>query len=111
MRLKSGRRSGEQKLPVTLQLAPWRADRHLHRHPRRHRLGGEEGDGLGHARNLFALWGLSTPNFWLGILMIFLFRCTLAGCRLGLCAAGRRLEGKPCHHHHAGLCGHALAAF
>src|SRR5471030_903794 len=23
--------------------------------------------------NLFALWGLSTPNFWLGILMIFLF--------------------------------------
>ena len=23
--------------------------------------------------NLFALWGISTPNFWLGILMIFLF--------------------------------------
>ena len=27
--------------------------------------------------NLFSLWGLSTPNFWLGILMIFLFSVTL----------------------------------
>jgi peptide/nickel transport system permease protein len=27
--------------------------------------------------NLFALWGLSTPNFWLGILFIFLFSVTL----------------------------------
>ncbi|NDP43421.1 MAG: ABC transporter permease [Aromatoleum sp.] len=27
--------------------------------------------------NLFALWGLSTPNFWLGILMIFLFSVKL----------------------------------
>jgi peptide/nickel transport system permease protein len=27
--------------------------------------------------NLFALWGLSTPNFWLGILMIFLFSVAL----------------------------------
>ena len=27
--------------------------------------------------NLLALWGLSTPNFWLGILMIFLFSVTL----------------------------------
>jgi peptide/nickel transport system permease protein len=27
--------------------------------------------------NLFALWGLSTPNFWLGIMMIFLFSVTL----------------------------------
>jgi peptide/nickel transport system permease protein len=27
--------------------------------------------------NLFALWGLSTPNFWLGILMIFLFSVTV----------------------------------
>jgi peptide/nickel transport system permease protein len=29
------------------------------------------------AANLFALWGLSTPNFWLGILMIFLFSVQL----------------------------------
>src|SRR5476651_2209819 len=27
--------------------------------------------------NLLALWGLSTPNFWLGILMILLFSVTL----------------------------------
>ena len=27
--------------------------------------------------NLFALWGLSTPNFWLGILMILLFSVQL----------------------------------
>jgi len=26
-----------------------------------------------YAANIFALWGLSTPNFWLGIMMIFLF--------------------------------------
>jgi peptide/nickel transport system permease protein len=26
-----------------------------------------------YAANMFALWGLSTPNFWLGILMIMLF--------------------------------------
>jgi peptide/nickel transport system permease protein len=26
-----------------------------------------------YAANLFALWGLSTPNFWLGILLILLF--------------------------------------
>lgn len=29
------------------------------------------------AANLFALWGLSTPNFWLGILLIFLFSVQL----------------------------------
>src|SRR3982751_6914450 len=27
--------------------------------------------------NLFALWGLSTPNFWLGIMLIFLFSIEL----------------------------------
>src|SRR5436853_3395714 len=26
-----------------------------------------------YAANVFALWGLSTPNFWLGIMMIFVF--------------------------------------
>ncbi len=30
-----------------------------------------------HAANLFALWGLSTPNFWLGILLILLFSVQL----------------------------------
>jgi len=33
--------------------------------------------GWDYAANLFALWGLSTPNFWLGILLIFLFSVTL----------------------------------
>ena len=27
--------------------------------------------------NLFALWGISTPNFWLGIMLIFLFSIKL----------------------------------
>jgi len=30
-----------------------------------------------YAANIFALWGLSTPNFWLGIMMILLFSVTL----------------------------------
>ena len=30
-----------------------------------------------YAANLFALWGLSTPNFWLGILLILLFAVKL----------------------------------
>ena len=29
------------------------------------------------AANLFALWGISTPNFWLGILLILLFSVQL----------------------------------
>src|SRR4030081_491245 len=32
--------------------------------------------------NLFALWGISTPNFWLGIMLIFLFSIEL-GLRPG----------------------------
>jgi peptide/nickel transport system permease protein len=30
-----------------------------------------------YAANAFALWGLSTPNFWLGIMLILLFSVTL----------------------------------
>ena len=30
-----------------------------------------------YAANVFALWGISTPNFWLGIMLIFLFAVTL----------------------------------
>jgi peptide/nickel transport system permease protein len=30
-----------------------------------------------YAANVFALWGLSTPNFWLGIMMILFFSVTL----------------------------------
>ena len=32
---------------------------------------------IDYAANLFALWGLSTPNFWLGILFILLFAVQL----------------------------------
>ena len=32
---------------------------------------------LDYGANIFALWGLSTPNFWLGILLIFLFSVQL----------------------------------
>jgi peptide/nickel transport system permease protein len=32
---------------------------------------------LDYAANVFALWGLSTPNFWLGIMLILLFSVTL----------------------------------
>jgi len=32
---------------------------------------------LDYAANVFALWGISTPNFWLGIMLIFLFSVEL----------------------------------
>ncbi len=32
---------------------------------------------LDYAANIFALWGLSTPNFWLGIMLILFFSVTL----------------------------------
>src|SRR5262249_38240789 len=32
---------------------------------------------IDYAANLFALWGLSTPNFWLGIMLILLFAVQL----------------------------------
>ena len=35
------------------------------------------GTAWDYAANVFALWGLSTPNFWLGILMILLFSVKL----------------------------------
>ena len=36
-----------------------------------------KGTPLDYAANVFALWGLSTPNFWLGILLILLFAVKL----------------------------------
>jgi len=35
------------------------------------------GTAWDYAANVFALWGISTPNFWLGILMILLFSVQL----------------------------------
>ena len=37
----------------------------------------KKGTAWDYAANVFALWGLSTPNFWLGILMILLFSVQL----------------------------------
>ncbi|CAN5385077.1 ABC transporter permease [soil metagenome] len=37
----------------------------------------KKGTAWDYAANLFALWGLSTPNFWLGILLILLFSVQL----------------------------------
>ncbi|MFZ9405859.1 MAG: ABC transporter permease [Burkholderiaceae bacterium] len=36
-----------------------------------------KGSGWDIGANIFALWGLSTPNFWLGIMLIFLFSVKL----------------------------------
>lgn len=36
-----------------------------------------KGTALDYAANVFALWGLSTPNFWLGIMLILLFSVQL----------------------------------
>ena len=37
----------------------------------------KKGTAWDYAANVFALWGLSTPNFWLGIMLIFLFSVKL----------------------------------
>src|SRR5689334_13493929 len=79
MRFKQGvRELVLQKLPVTLQLASMAIVIAL-----------TIGVGAGiisavkkdtvwdYAANVFALWGLSTPNFWLGIMLIFLFSVQL----------------------------------
>ena len=67
-----------QKLPVTLQLALMAIVISL--------LIGvsagivsavKKGTVWDYAANVFALWGLSTPNFWLGIMLIFLFSVEL----------------------------------
>jgi peptide/nickel transport system permease protein len=37
----------------------------------------KKGTAWDYAANIFALWGISTPNFWLGIMLIFLFSVQL----------------------------------
>ena len=67
-----------QKLPVTMQLASMAIIIAL--------LIGipagivsavKKGTAWDYGANLFALWGISTPNFWLGIMLIFLFSIEL----------------------------------
>ena len=47
------------------------------RYPGRHRLRGPPRHRVGPRRQLVRAVGLSTPNFWLGILMILLFSVQL----------------------------------
>jgi peptide/nickel transport system permease protein len=67
-----------QKLPVTLELAALAmAIALLIGIPAGIVSALQRGSVWDYAANAFALWGLSTPNFWLGILMILLFSVQL----------------------------------
>ena len=67
-----------QKLPVTLQLAVMAMIIALTIGVSAGILSAVKKDTLwDYAANLFALWGLSTPNFWLGIMLILLISVNL----------------------------------
>ncbi len=67
-----------QKLPVTLQLATMAmAIALVIGIPAGIASAVGRGTGWDTAANIFALWGISTPNFWLGILMILFFSVQL----------------------------------
>ncbi|MGJ5215420.1 MULTISPECIES: ABC transporter permease [unclassified Bradyrhizobium] len=67
-----------QKLPVTLQLASMAiVIAFLIGIPAGIISAVKRGTGWDYAANLFALWGISTPNFWLGIMLIFVFSIQL----------------------------------
>jgi len=67
-----------QKLPVTLQLASTAIlIAFLIGIPAGIVSAVKKGTAWDYGANLFALWGISTPNFWLGIMLIFLFSIEL----------------------------------
>jgi peptide/nickel transport system permease protein len=67
-----------QKLPVTLQLATMAFIIALVIGVGAGVLSAvKKGTAWDYAANAFALWGISTPNFWLGIMLIFLFSVKL----------------------------------
>jgi len=67
-----------EKLPVTLQLATMAmAFALLIGIPAGILSAVKKGTAWDAGANVFALWGLSTPNFWLGIMLIFLFSVKL----------------------------------
>jgi peptide/nickel transport system permease protein len=67
-----------EKLPVTIQLASMAmAFALLIGIPAGVLSAVKKGTAWDVGANVFALWGLSTPNFWLGIMMIFLFSVQL----------------------------------
>src|ERR1700737_1311369 len=67
-----------QKLPVTLQLGSMGiVIAFLIGIPAGIVSAVKKGTAWDYGANLFALWGISTPNFWLGIMLIFLFSIEL----------------------------------
>jgi len=67
-----------EKLPVTLQLASMAiVIAFLIGIPAGIISAVKQGTAWDYGANLFALWGISTPNFWLGIMLIFLFSIKL----------------------------------
>src|SRR6201981_3206674 len=67
-----------QKLPVTIQLASMAiVIAFLIGIPAGIVSAVKKGTALDYGANIFALWGISTPNFWLGIMLIFLFSIQL----------------------------------
>src|ERR1700728_1581751 len=67
-----------QKLPVTMQLASMAiVIAFLIGIPAGIVSAVKRGTVWDYGANLFALWGISTPNFWLGIMLIFLFSIKL----------------------------------
>src|SRR6201996_1925346 len=67
-----------QKLPVNLQLASMAiVIAFLIGIPAGIISAVKKGTAWDYGANLFALWGISTPNFWLGIMLIFLFSIEL----------------------------------
>jgi peptide/nickel transport system permease protein len=68
-----------QKLPVTLQLASMAIMiAFLIGIPAGIISAVKKGTAWDYGANVFALWGISTPNFWLGIMLIFLFSIKLS---------------------------------
>ncbi len=67
-----------QKLPVTLQLATMAMIIAMVIGVTAGIVSAVKKDSwIDYAVNVLSLWGISTPNFWLGIMMIFLFAVTL----------------------------------
>src|SRR5436309_1971795 len=67
-----------QKLPVTIQLASMAIIiAFLIGIPAGIISAVKKGTSWDYAANIFALWGISTPNFWLGMMLIFLFSIEL----------------------------------
>src|ERR1700716_3431265 len=68
----------QQKLPVTLQLGSMAfVIAFLIGIPAGIVSAVKKGTAWDYGANLFALWGISTPNFWLGIMLIFLLSVVL----------------------------------